>query len=208
MKTTKLLVCAVAVAAAFAAAQSQGQTINATLIDISPGLNVNGSFNGGAYTLTFPAGVMNFSNFDAFCVQPLESLSYGESLVYEITSPVSLTPTAYNSIARLVGGYLASSQNNQNAAAVQWAIWEVTNETTSPPSLFDGNIRIIGAADQATAALANQYLANVNTYTAANLTYLRNNGRQDVVTWNTVPEPASVGLAALSGMLLLVRRRR
>ena len=91
---------------------------------------------------------------------------------------------------------------------MQWAIWEVTTEALLSASLFDGTIRIIEPASEGTAFLANQYLANVKNYTPVSLTYLRNDGRQDVVTWNVVPEPASAGLAALSGLLLLRRRRQ
>ncbi|MEI7927726.1 MAG: hypothetical protein WCH40_04190, partial [Verrucomicrobiales bacterium] len=44
-------------------------------------------------------------------------------------------------------------------------------------------------ADSPVAAFANSYLSNVNSYTPVNLTYLTNGTRQDVVTWNMVPEP-------------------
>ena len=44
-------------------------------------------------------------------------------------------------------------------------------------------------------------------YSPVALTYLCNPTRQDVVTWNVVPEPTTAGLAALSGLLLLRRRR-
>jgi len=218
MKTTKLLICAVAFATAFAAVNAHGQNLSATLTGIAPGLNVNGTWNNGSFTHDYPAGVMNYTNvvnlsnsanlpdFSAFCVDPLQNAAYGETLVYQVQNPLSLANS--ETIARLVGGYLASSGSDQEAAAVQWAIWEVTTESLQSASLLDGNVRIVGPASQATALLANQYLANVNSYTPVTLTYLTNSTRQDVVTWNAVPEPGSVGLAALSGLLLLRRRRR
>ena len=210
MKTTKLLICAVAVSAAVASLSAKGQNLTATLNGISPGLTLNGTWN-GSFFYDYPAGVMNFTDqgtgldFSAFCVQPLQDIAYGETLVYEIQSPVSLANS--DIIARLIGGYLASPPSNQNAAAVQWAIWEVTTETTSAQTLFEGSVRIVPPAGDATALLANQYLANVMNYTPVALTYLSNPTRQDVVTWNVVPEPASAALAALSGLLLLRRRR-
>jgi hypothetical protein len=145
------------------------------------------------------------TDFSAFCVEPLQDISYGETLTYQVQNPLSLAN--YDTIARLVGGYLASTGSDQDAAAVQWAIWEVTTESLLSASLFDGSIRIIEPVSEGTATLANQYLANVKNYTPVALTYLRNDGRQDVVTWNVIPEPASAGLAALSGLLLLRRRR-
>lgn len=211
MKSTTLLIAAVAVSVSFATVNAQGQNLTATLNGIRPGLTLNGTWDNGRSVYDYPAGVMNFTgqdintDFSAFCVEPLQDISYGETLIYQFQDPLSLVN--HDMIASLVGGYLASSGSDQDAAAVQWAIWEVTNDTSPIPSLFDGTIRIIEPAGEATALLANQYLANIKSYTPATLTYLKNDGRQDVVTWNVVPEPATAGLAALSGLLLLRRRR-
>ncbi len=206
MKTTKLLICAVAVSAALAAVKAQGQNISATLVDIDPVLAVTGTVDNGSTNPTNPAGVLHFNEFSAFCVEPTQSISYGETLVYQVQDPSSLGN--YDKISRLVGGYLESSKDAANAAAVQWAIWETTNETVSSPSLLDGNVRISTPISASTAILANQYLANINTYTPVAITYLSNPTRQDVVTWNVVPEPGTAGLAALSALLMLRRRRR
>lgn len=209
MKTTKLLTIAVAFSAAYATLNAHGQNLTATLNGISPGLTITGTIDNGSFIQGYPTGVMNFTNsdgtnFNAFCVDPTQDLSYGETLVYQFQNPLSLANS--DSIARLVGGYLASAQTDRDASAVQWAIWEITTESLKSPSLHDGNVRIINQAS-ATAALANQYLANLGNYTPATLTYLTNSTRQDVVTWCPVPEPTSAGLAALSSLLLLRRRR-
>lgn len=213
MKTTKLLICAVAVAAALAAVKAQGQTLTATLAEINPGAPVSGTFNNGSFVQNYPSGVLDFTDFDAFCVEPLEDLSFGQTVVYQIQDPGSLSNS--ETISRLVGGYLSSisSSNPQldpglHAAAVQWAIWEVSAESLLGYSLLDGNVRITTPVSQDVADLANQYLANVSTYTPANLVYLTSDTHQDIVSWNAVPEPASAGLAALSGFFLLRRRRR
>lgn len=213
MKTTKLLICAVAVAAAFAAVKAQGQTLTATLSGINPGAPVNGTFNNGSFVQDYPSGVLDFTDFDAFCVEPLEELSFGQTVVYQIQDPGSLSNS--DTISRLVGGYLSTISSpgapldaGLHAAAVQWAIWEVTAESLSGYSLLDGNVRITTPVSQDVAALANQYLANVSSYTPVNLVYLTSNTHQDIVSWNAVPEPTSVGLAALSGFFLLRRRRR
>ncbi len=210
MKTTKLLICAVAVAAALAAVNAQAQNLPATMVEISPGLPVTGTFDNGNFIQEMPSGVSrlssDFGDFEAFCVEPLQSLSYGQSLIFEIQSPSTLENS--DLIARLIGGYLQEGQTNENAAAVQWAIWEIVAETNlSTSSLSTGNVRIVSPDSEATALLADQFLTNVNTYSPVTLTYLTNTEFQDVVTWQVIPEPASAGLAALSGLLLLRRRR-
>ena len=195
-----------ATAAAFVAVAAQGQNFPATLVGVSPGLAVTGTVDNGSFTQEYPSGVMHFTDFDAFCVEPTQAVSFGETLVYQVQDPSSLGN--YDKIARLVGGYLSSSQTAADAAAVQWAIWETTTETLSSPSLLDGNVRISTPVSQDTAALANLYLAKLDTFSPATLTYLTNPTRQDIVTWSTVPEPGSAGLAALSALMLLRRRRR
>lgn len=209
MKTSKLLIAIGALA--LAAAKLNAQTITATLATVDPGVGVTGTMDFGVdpvnVEMAYPSGVLDFTTFKAFCVEPLQGISYGQTLIYQVQDSSLLTNSG--AISRLIGGYLASTKTDQQAAAVQWAIWELTNETTKAPSLTDGNVRITGGvADQSIATLANQYLASINTYTPASITFLTNDTYQNVVTWNAVPEPASVGLVGLSGLLVLGRRRR
>lgn len=205
MKTTKLLICAIALVSAIAAAKAKGQNFPATLIGINPGLPVTGTVDDGSFTQVYPSGVLKFTEFDAFCFEPTQGISYNESLIYQVQDPLSLASS--DLIARVIGGYLASTQSDHQAAAVQWAIWEITTESLAPYSLANGNVRITADANPDIILLANQYLAQANTFTPANVTFLSNPDRQDVVTWNMVPEPASAGLLALSSLLLLRRRR-
>jgi uncharacterized protein (TIGR03382 family) len=137
-------------------------------------------------------------------VEPLQGINYGETVVYQIQNPGTLNNS--DSVAQLVGGYLASGRTNEDAAAVQWAIWEVILDSNPTESLTSGVVNI-SPSGSATAALAQTYLANIGTYTPATLTYLKNSTRQDVVTWQAIPEPGTMGLAAFSALLLLRRRR-
>ncbi len=211
MKITKLLICTVAALIGAATLSARAQSLSATLDGISPGLTNNGTWN-GSFFFDYPAGVMNFTgdfNFSAFCVQPLEDIDFGETLVYDIQNPLSLTNA--DVVARLVGAYLSSDLSDQTAAAVQWAIWEMTTETSLVKTLSSGSVMITDPATNATAILADQYLTNLTNnptfYPSVALTYLTNPTRQDVVTWNVVPEPTTAGLAVISGLLLLRRRR-
>jgi hypothetical protein len=204
MSTTKLLICAISIAAAVAAARSSGQTLTATLAGMTPGLEVTATMNNGASFERYDAGVYDFTAFDAFCVETSQPIDFGETLTYQVQD-INLLPNS-DTIARLVGGYLASPQTNADAAAVQWAIWEITTETLAAPSLLDGKVRIKVPVSQPTADLANQYLANVSSFTPASLVYLTNPNRQDMVTWN-IPEPGALGLVAFSAFLMLRRRR-
>jgi hypothetical protein len=189
-----------AIAAAFSASSAHAQSLPATLTGLGPQLLTSGTYDGVNFEVR-NAGVLKFDFGDAFCVEPQQGLSLPETLVYDIQDPVSLA--SHQTISRLVGGYLASGQTNLDAAAVQWAIWEVVVEG-SGGSLSTGSVRV---AESPVASLANNYLSNVNTYTAVPLTYMTNGTRQDVVSWNAVPEPTSLTLVGLSALALFRRRR-
>lgn len=133
-------------------------------------------------------------------------------------------------MALVIGQYLIEEQNNGGwitdpdsgdieAAAVQWAIWELALETAPEPFSVDQNSGIVyivpggefgnlpSAIDNAVIARASFYLSNINTFTqAADLVYLTNDGNQNIITWN-IPEPGTAGLLAFSVLGLLRRRR-
>jgi hypothetical protein len=206
---TKLLLCAVGFASFLFTEKAQSQSLTVHFVEISPNVPVNGSVN-GSYFLDYPSGVALFQEFQAFCVDPLQDLSYGETVTYDIQDAGTLTNSL--AIAKLVGGYLASDQTAEDAAAVQWAIWEVVAELSGSSSLLDGNVVLSPTSEtnphgSTIASLGNQYLANIDSFTPATLTYLYSETHQDVVTWEVVPEPATAGLAVLSALMLFRRRR-
>jgi hypothetical protein len=211
MKTTQLLICAISVASALAASRAGAQTIDAELLGISTGLTVRGTLNDGQFVNDYPSGVMNFKNltnstfFDAFCVQAEVSMNFGDTPTYEIQD-IFLLPNA-DVVSRLIGAYLGSERSDLQAAAVCWAIWKVTSDDQSGFSLLDGKVRLVTAEGLPTANLATQYLADVNNFAPVELVYLTSSNGQNVVTWNVVPEPGSLGLVAFSAILLLRRRR-
>ena len=209
---SKLLLCAVGFASFLFTEKAQSQSLTVQFIEINPSVPVNGSVNGSTF-MDYPSGVALFSEFQAFCVEPLQDLSYGETVTYEIQDVSSLANSVI--IAKLIGAYLSSGQTAEDAAAVQWAIWEIVAETSGTRSHDNGNV-IISPGDATVnphgptiAALGNQYLADAATdkFSPVTLTFLHSDTRQDVVTWQVVPEPTTAGLAALS-MLVMFRRRR
>jgi len=207
MKTT-LLLCAVGFASALFAGRAQSQTITTTLIEISPNVPVNGSVD-GSFFQNYPAGTLLFTDFQAFCVEPAQSLGYGQTVTFDVQDPNSLANSV--AISKLIGGFLQSSQTALDAAAVQWAIWEVVAELSTTRSLSSGNVVISPGGPSnpdgaAVAALGNQYLAKIDSFSAASILYYTHPDYQDVVTW-VVPEPGSVALASLSALLLFRRRR-
>lgn len=205
MKLTKLLLAA-GLALSFAAS-AQAQTLSATFDNASPQKTLKGTLNGSSSS-NYSAGVMNFTDsdsnvFNGFCAEPSQTISNGDFVVYQITDPTTLT--SYDSVARLVGGFLASSQTANDSAAVQWAIWEVIAETSNTKNLYSGSVKL---SDSSTVGnLANSYLSNINSFTAAEITYLKAPNHQDIVSWNVVPEPSTAGLALFSGLLLFRRKR-
>jgi hypothetical protein len=206
MKTTRLLICAVAFAAAVSSTRVNGQTLASRFEGISLGAQLQGTWTNGEGIHSPPVGISSFSDFDAFCVEPTQGIEPGQEVVYQIQDPTSLTN--YDRIARLIGAFLASSRSAADAAAVQWAIWESTSEFLLEPSLADGSARLIGGAPELeTIGLANEFLNNASKFEPVTLTYLRNDQYQDMVSWNVIPEPSSLGLAVLSGLLLFRRRR-
>jgi hypothetical protein len=193
----------VALGAALAPSTAWSQTLETTFDLLSPGQNVTGTWDNGVTVNNYPAGELQFSKFDAFCAEPGILIGTGP-LIYTIQSPSSLAN--YDTISRLVGGYLASSQTNQEAAGFQWAIWEVIAEISLPWNLFDGNVNI-SPVSASTANLANSYLSNVSSFSPAEIVYLTSSTSQDIVAWNVIPEPSSFALVVLSGAFLMRRRR-
>lgn len=208
--------CVVAAASMATAFNANGQSLEATLVQVTPFLNVQGTFDGGVNTSTDISGTIQFTttgaesfDFETFCVQPLVGVSIGQTLTYEVTD-TSLLPNA-DKIALLAGGYLASLQTAADSAAVQWAIWEIRAETSGTYDLTAGTVSI-DASSASTATLANNYLSQINTFTPAPIVYLTNANYQDMVAFgggvNQIPEPTSMGLLLVSSAMLLRRKRK
>lgn len=194
-------------------ASAHAQSVTAILNTVDPRLDVRGTFD-NVTTSNYASGVANFTStagaFDGFCAEPLQGINFSAPVVFEVQDPSSLTN--HQQVGRIVSAYLASSQTAAQAAAAQWAIWEVTNESqVHPSSLSTGNIRVNIPAFAGTQALADAYLATMHNFAPTPFVLLSNATRQDFVTWTpgivAIPEPSSMLLIAVSGLGLLRRRR-
>lgn len=211
MKTKKLLLGVAAIAFGLTAS-AHAQNIQVSITGLTPGVTgISTSYNGGAFE-SQDAGVLQFNFGQAFCVEPTIPLNYPDTLVYSITDISNLASN--DIIAKLVGGYLASNQSNENAAAVQLAIWEVVLDGPLGNSLSSGNLKIQDPSGLNLISLAETYLTKARNgdYAAVPITYLVNTGEgaehlQNIVTWSTVPEPSSMLLLGLTSLAFLRRKR-
>jgi hypothetical protein len=186
------------------------QTLTTTLNTVSPYEQLRGSFDGVTFD-TKTAGVLNFDYADAFCVEPLQPV-FG-TVAYDLPPNSSLANSA--SIAKIVGAYLASSKSGREAAAAQWAIWEIVGDGISSPSFRNGNIQIffrprglqpVGSEETETKALQYISLSQLPSTPSASFLYATHPTSQNVVFM--IPEPSSALLGALSITALFIRRRR
>lgn len=102
---------------------------------------------------------------------------------------------------------------DQEAAAFAAAVWEIVYEDVPVSSLLwdvgtDGTPGIAGFSSfQANAGLANSWLHSLDgTGPMANLAVFSNQGAQNFIV--QVPEPATVALLGLGGIMSVIRRRR
>ena len=193
-------ICCITVLATLATTgYTNAQDLSGTYLGIDPGVSVKGTFDGNNFRFV-QSGLVQFDGFEAFCIEPTQGISIGEAVDYDVAFTYS-TPEVAESISKLVGNFYSSGMTANEAAATQWAIWEVVIDGTGG-SLLTGNTKVV---DSGIASLANGYLGQLPSLPTAEVQFLTNPRRQDMVT--LVPEPTSVSLFALSSLLLFRRKR-
>lgn len=190
---------------------ASAQTITTTFTSSDPREIVNGTFDGGTTVNDKVSGVLNFNNVDfvAFCAEPLQNITPGQTIDYTVSPLTDLTNVT--SVAKVITAFRASSMDNIQAAGAQWAIWELVGETAGAFDTDSGTIAItspfIDTVDAQVRDAAKNYLVTFDNFAASDVTFLTNPTVQNMITWTAVPEPSSALLSGL-GVLALIRRRR
>lgn len=185
-------------------------TYETTVDGAYPASNVTGKINTGPKTV-YLSGVIQFLSefgpFDSFCVEPDTTMHIGQTITYTEGDPSNVQN--YTLISQVVGGYLVSSMDSDQAAGVQWAIWELLSETSNNTFTLNSGSVSISPQDIFIRNIANAYLDNVSTFDSVDLLYLKSDVGQDIISWNiNVPEPSSFILLGLTSIGFLTKRAR
>ena len=175
---------------------------------------------------TYPEDLLPVGpSFYAFCIEPREFISPGGTYTYTV-APLSQGTTNIggmgeakaNQLRELFGRFyplFGVPLDQQHAAALQIAIWEIVRETNGTLNVSNGTTQFRNEGLAGTMALAQSYLAQINGLgpQAPGLLALISGtetvpGTQDLLV--QAPEPGTLGLAGLACLILLgaIRRRR
>ena len=186
--------------------------------------SIERTVDSGGYWISTSTGMFGFTRtggdfpgfdvttFYAFCIEPLEFISPGQTVVYDwntlengATNISGMGSTKADLLRELFARYypeIGVPLDAEHASALQIAIWEIVREDSGTLDVYNGTTRFRNPQDQAALDLAQLYLSSLTgsgprLYNLHALTLV---GVQDVLVQYS-PEP---GFSLLVGLLLAV----
>lgn len=217
----KIARVAIAATAAFTVLAAQADTLVIDFDFLGPTFDYTATLATPSQSITVSpflvANQTTTASFVAFCIEPFVPLSASSAMLPGNATYSSATPYNAVSVQALYNGYYGNAlSNGTEAAAFQFALWELVAEFTLSPNLTNGNFAFANAADPAVVR-GQQMLAGIgaatniyslSAYTTSNANLDRS---QNVLTAVLVPEPGTYAMM-VAGLALVgaaaARRRR
>ncbi len=185
-----------------------GNNVNMQYVSVDPNNQV--TINTGGSNFNVLAGQMNFKVNNVltkgYCID-LEQFANTNVQTYE----------QFDHVSGRVGWLLMQLEGPTTAtqrSALQVAMWELVYDYANDGSAFvanfgAGNFKLISSADAGVAGAAAGYLTTMFSSSANTANYFRysSDQHQDYVSYNPVPEPATM-LALGLGAAVVARRRK
>jgi hypothetical protein len=194
----------------------EASTNNGQYLDLSlPVQSGAGNYFAGSLNLSVSSNsnMSSASTFEAFCIEPSQ-WSSGSALSYSVTSLSSLGSARATDVAALYSqSFSSTANNNQNSAAFQLALWELSKDDGS---LSSGNVQKTSSTAAAVVTAANSMISNAKNGTMGNTHYAfnlyTNASNQDYLVASitaAVPEPETYAMMLGGlGLIAFTARRR
>lgn len=208
--------------AAFAALSVSAAQADTLVIDydyLGPSFDYTAMLSTPAQAITaspfFVNNLTTAASFVAFCTEAFVPLSASTQLPAGNSTYSAATPYNIAAVKALFNGYYTNAFTPVEAAAFQFALWELVTESSLPPNMTNGSFAFANGADAAVAraqvmltgagAASNNY--NLFAYTTSNIGGDRS---QNIITATPVPEVGTYAMmaAGLAMVGVATRRRR